>query len=126
VIVGNSPEAIAALIRSYEEALVDPTFRKDRLRVSALLADDFVEFGSSGNVWTRDQILDRLSNEEFDPPMMEDFECRAISAGVMLATYRAVRTDSKTDSQAVTLRSSLWTNKAGKWLLRFHQGTRAV
>lgn len=122
----NSPKALAALIRSYEEALLDPTFRKDHLRVSSLLAEDFVEFGSSGNVWTRGQVLDLLANEEFDPPTMKDFACKEMSAGVVLASYRTVRTDPKEDSKAITLRSSLWTNESGKWLLRFHQGTRAA
>ena len=57
------PEDIANHLRRAEEALLDPAVRSNRARVAELLADDFVEFGSSGRMWTRDQILDLLAGE---------------------------------------------------------------
>jgi hypothetical protein len=41
-------EPLANHLRSLEESLLDPELRRDRSRVSPLLADDFLEFGSSG------------------------------------------------------------------------------
>src|SRR5271157_2425266 len=89
----NAANAIASLLRASEEALLDPLVRKDRQRVSALLTEDFVEFGSSGKVWTREQILNLLAAEGYAPPTMEDFQCRQIANGVALVTYKKSRTD---------------------------------
>jgi hypothetical protein len=121
----NTPVEIATLLLRFEQSLLDPAVRRETAQVSALLAHDFVEFGASGTKWTREQIIDLLAREDFDPPTIENFECRLIAEGVILVTYRAVRAEPKARSRSVSLRSSLWTNESGVWLLRFHQGTRA-
>jgi hypothetical protein len=117
-------EDIAHQLRRSEEALLDPAVRSDRTRVAELLADDFVEFGSSGRIWTRDEILDLLSGETPAPIHMMDFECALLADDVALITYRASRTDTRTGIQTSSVRSSIWTKKPGGWRLRFHQGTR--
>ena len=115
---------ICAHLRACEGALLDPSLRRNRRRVSELLAEDFLEFGSSGRVWTREQILDLLETEDYQPPAMEDFKCALIAGGVALVTYRTIRINPHTEERAATLRSSLWTRESGKWRVRFHQGTR--
>jgi hypothetical protein len=115
---------IAHELRRSEEALLDPSVRSDRTRVAELLAEDFVEFGSSGHIWTRDAILDLLVGEIPAPTHMVDFECALLARDVALVTYCASRTDTRTGIQASSLRSSIWTKKPGGWRLRFHQGTR--
>jgi hypothetical protein len=120
----KSLDELCAHLRACEEALLDPAVRRDRGRVSEFLADDFLEFGSSGKVWTREQILDLLATEDYQPPAMEDFNCLLIADGVALVTYRTVRTNPHTGERAATLRSSLWTKESGAWRVRFHQGTR--
>lgn len=117
---------IATLLLRFEKSLLDPAVRGDAAQVSALLAQDFVEIGASGGMWTREQIIELLASEHFDPPAIENFACRQIAEGVVLATYRAIRMEPTTHSRSVSLRSSLWTNESGTWLLRFHQGTRAL
>ena len=121
----ESVEEIAAQLFALERALLDPAVRGDRACVSAWLADDFVEFGSSGRIWERDAILDLLETENFVPPDIEELSCRCLGEGVMLVTYRTVRFNTDTGQRSTTLRSSIWTNESGKWLIRFHQGTRA-
>jgi hypothetical protein len=120
----NQSEEIVSQLLRLEQKLLDPAVRRDRSRVSELLAEDFVEFGSSGRVWTRDRILDLLATEEYVPPAIKDFECRQISSEAMLATYRAVRVDTLTGTRTVTLRSSIWKMESGAWRILFHQGTR--
>jgi hypothetical protein len=117
-------EDITVHLRGSEEALLDPAVRRDRTRVGELLADDFVEFGSSGRMWTRDEILDLLARETPEPIRMADFECALLAEDVALITYRASRTDARTGIQFSSLRCSIWTKKPGWWRLRFHQGTR--
>ena len=117
---------LAAQLRKCEETLLDPAIRRDRARVAALLADDFVEFGASGKIWAREEILTLLATEEYHPPVIESFECVRIAPDVALATYHAVRTDATTGERSVTLRSSIWSKEPWGWRMRFHQGTRAL
>jgi hypothetical protein len=117
-------EDISRQLRRAEESLLDPAVRSDRTMVAELLADHFVEFGSSGRIWTRDETLDLLAGEIPAPIRMTDFECALLAEDVGLVTYRASRTDPRTGIQISSLRSSIWTKKPGGWRLRFHQGTR--
>jgi ribonuclease HI len=116
-------EVCAHLIRC-ELALLDPVVRRDRTRVDALLAEDFLEFGSSGRVWDRTTILGLLESEEYIAPAADELKCARFGADAALVTYRTVRTDDA-GARSVTLRSSLWIRDAGRWRVRFHQGTKA-
>jgi hypothetical protein len=121
---GNARDAVCARLRACEESLLDPAVRRDRAQVAAYLAEDFHEVGSSGRVWSREQILDLLATEVYQAATMEDFECRLVAEDVMLVTYRSVRTDPRSGERTASLRSSIWTVKSGAWRLRFHQGTK--
>jgi hypothetical protein len=115
---------LAAHLLSLELALLDPAVRHDRARVESLLADDFEEFGSSGMIWSRSQILDLLESEPARPIAAHDLVCHSIADGVALVTYRAVGIDTQTKQPIATLRSSLWVLVNEHWKIRFHQGTR--
>lgn len=117
-------KVVAAELLRAEMLLLDPAVRRDRARVSALLADDFFEFGASGRAWQRDEILELLATEQYAPPVLEDFACHRIADDVVLVTYRTVRVNSESGSRESALRSSVWTRRASKWTIRFHQGTR--
>lgn len=125
VSTGFSDEELAAVLLKQESSLLDPAVRRDCDRVRELLAEDFVEFGSSGRIWTREQIIDSLASESHSPLALEDFRCRAIAPRVALVTYRSVRTDAETGTRAASNRSSIWIENEGRWRIRFHQGTPA-
>ncbi len=116
-------ETMAAELERLELLLIDPAVRRDRERVAGLLAEDFLEFGSSGREWTRATILELLQTETYTPPTVDCFACRMLGADVALVTYRVVRLNEATDERAITLRSSIWTKMSGDWKMRFHQGT---
>ncbi len=118
-------EDIAAQLQRLERTLLDPDVRHDRSRVEELLSADFLEFGSSGRVWTREETLQLLATESFIAPVMEDFTCRMLSDDVALVTYRSVRRTSDGAVQAEALRSSIWIRSGAKWKVAFHQGTPA-
>jgi hypothetical protein len=117
-------DAVAAHLRACEETLLDRLVRHDRAQLEALLDQDFMEFGSSGRVWTREQILDLLATEIYTPPSVEDFECTLLSESIALVTYRTVRTNPVPSLESATLRCSIWISHSGTWRVRFHQGTR--
>ena len=104
---------IAARIREYEEALLDPAVRRESARVLALLADNFLEIGASGKTWNREQIVDQLATEEYIQPTMDDFECSMITDSVVLATYKTIRTrpsdrHSRSFSAKLSLDKGFW------------------
>lgn len=115
---------LAEQLLSLEEALLDPSLRRDRTAVLDLLSEDFREFGSSGRVWTRDQIADLLANDTSFPVQIENFHCELLAENVALVTYHARRTNPGTETPASSLRSSIWINEGKRWRVRFHQGTR--
>jgi hypothetical protein len=122
----KASDDLCAQLRNLEESLLEPAIRRDSAQVAALLAEDFEEFGASGRVWTREQILDLLAAERYEPPSVEEFRCHTIADGVVLVTYRAVRTEPHSGERTMTLRSSLWMEQSGRWRVRFHQGTRLI
>lgn len=117
-------QATKAELERLELLLMDPAVRRDRERVGALLTSDFVEFGSSGRVWTRDSTLELLAVGTFTAPQVEGLAFRVLGRDVVLVTYRTLRADGM-GGQTVTLRSSIWTRALGSWRICFHQGTRA-
>jgi ribonuclease HI len=97
--------------------LLDPNVRASPEDAAALLHEKFLEYGVSGAVWDRTQILALLSA---DPHVDgEPRELRVIRLGpdAMLLTYHF---EGRLSS---SLRSSIWLRVEGRWQLRFHQGT---
>ena len=122
---GSGTDATAAQLRNLEESLLDTAVRRDRKKMRSMLAENFLEFGSSGRIWNRNSIIELLSQETaFVPPAIEDFRCAFLTDDVTLVTYRTVRIDPETGEVLSSLRSSIWKNESGTWRMRFHQGTR--
>lgn len=116
-------EMAFAELQRLERLLMVPSVRRNRERVAAILSDDFIEFGSSGRLWTRDSTLDELATQAYEAPAVEDFACRMLAENVALATYRAVRMN-VTGARVETLHSSVWKRGSGTWRICFHQATR--
>ena len=112
-------EAIAAELQALEEELLLPDVRKST-RLTELLADEFIEFGSSGRVYTKADLVAVLQAETPVTQTTSDFRVTAPAPDVALLTYR-IRSDSQPPVH--TLRSSLWVRARGRWKMVFHQGT---
>ena len=54
--------ALAAQLQALEAALQSQAVRAEGATLAALLADEFIEFGSSGNIWTRAATLAGVSS----------------------------------------------------------------
>ena len=106
-----------------EQKLLDPLFRKQAQEVAALLTDEFREFGSSGQIFTKAEIVAILLKEAGVQLSLTDFRAVAVAPGVMLATYRAERNTAQGEAVR-SLRSSVWVHEEGTWKMAFHQGTR--
>ena len=96
------------------ETRYDPVFQERRF------ADDFVEFGRSGQVYLRAQII--VDGGTPIDARLENVQLRELAADTVLITY-----DSVVRRAAETFeygrRSSIWARIDGAWRMRFHQGT---
>ena len=112
-------------LRDLEESHLRFDVRSSAESMGALLADEFIEFGSSGRILDRTAVLASLSGNPACQFRIDSFDVRALAPGTALTTYR-LSAWSDSESQArVTLRSSVWVHRTGRWLLVFHQGTVA-
>jgi hypothetical protein len=114
--------AEVAQLWALEEDLLKPEVRKSVDRVGQLLADEFIEFGSSGRVFNKAKIIVALQQEACDAVhriSLTDFTVRRLAPDVMLVTYRTTIQDPPESS----LRSSIWKLISGRWQMVFHQGT---
>jgi hypothetical protein len=102
---------------SAELQLLDPRVRASPSQVEALLHSEFCEYGASGAVWDRTQILATLSVDPRLTGEARDMRAVHLSRDVILVTYRFDQVASS------SLRSSIWVRDAGRWQMRFHQGT---
>jgi hypothetical protein len=113
----------AALLRHLEERLLEPEVRKSAQEVADLLADEFIEFGSSGRVLNKRQLIEILQHEPAVRISLLEFHASVLAPGVVLVTYRAVRRTAADGQPTRSLRSSVWKVIDGRWQMVFHQGT---
>lgn len=98
--------------------------RRDSARMDELLHADFREFGRSGREYSRQEILDELLGEASLPDIgVANVTCSLVNDDIVLLTYTSFHSKRLEDNQRYTLRTSLWVRQAGRWRLRFHQGT---
>ena len=72
-----------------EEALLLPEVRASTAKLTELLAEDFVEFGSSGRIFDKGSIIASLTNATQSLRCsVEDFSIRRLCDDTALVTYR--------------------------------------
>ena len=121
--MSDSSNSIAVQLRKLEEDLLQPGIRRNPQAVASLLTDDFCEFGSSGRIFNRQEVIEALQTEPPDQISIVDFSATSLSAEIVLVTYRAIRRSQPGHDPRISLRSSLWIRREGRWQMLFHQGT---
>ncbi|MEH2142551.1 nuclear transport factor 2 family protein [Nostoc sp.] len=114
-----------SLLCEFEECLLQSDVRKSAKDVMDLLAEEFIEFGSSGRVFDKQQIINSLQNEPIESltqRSITEFKTLVLATGVVLVTYRIVRHISG-EQPVHSLRSSIWKLNNDRWKMIFHQGT---
>ncbi len=113
----------ADLIRRLEERLLQADVRQSATNVAELLADDFIEFGSSGRIFDKQTTIAALKHESPTEISLTEYQARMLAPNVVLVTYRAIRSTATPAQTTQSLRSSIWKRLDGHWQLVFHQGT---
>jgi hypothetical protein len=120
-----SEKSLTKILQEQEEALLDPDIRGSELQLDELLAEEFVEFGSSGVRYDKQSIVGALANAAQNEKLsLTDFNMIAWADGIAAVSYICECHDAKDKLVRRSLRSSLWKEINGKWQIAFHQGTR--
>ena len=109
--------ALFEKLKSLEIELSTQSTRKNKERISTLLADDFCEFGKSGRIFDKASIIQLLKDETPNDIQFSNFKFKQLSESVVLLTYQAF-------AQGICSNgSSIWYCDDGLWKLTHHQGT---
>ena len=115
-----SPKDIDEL-RKLEESLWIAQTRFDQAYMEQILSPEFVEFGRSGKVYSREDTLSAAYRDIRCTLPLKNFTAQLIGANVFLVTYMS---ETISDGEVlVANRSSIWIKTPQRWQLRFHQGT---
>lgn len=122
----KSQAKVLATLKRLEGRLQLASVRTSREQLDQLLADEFVEFGSSGRIYNKRQIVAALlaDPENRNPryATMQNVKLVPLAGDTALLTYRSSK--SQPGRQAVRAnRSSIWKKMDGRWQMLFHQGT---
>ncbi|MCD8494878.1 MAG: DUF4440 domain-containing protein [Candidatus Pacebacteria bacterium] len=112
-------------IHNLENSLLRSDARASCAELDTLLCDDFIEFASSGSVYTKDDILARLPEEAFLVNyILQDFKAEVLSNNIVMTHFKTTHT--KNSVMVTALRTSLWRRENNSWRIFFHQGTKIL
>ena len=118
----ESHESSNKHLHMLELQLLQPEVRRSSSELGRLLHRDFLEFGSSGKIWNKEQTITALVAENSDEVFsIHKLRMQNLSDNAVLVTYKCVAEARK----CIALRSSVWRHDGDLWKLFFHQGTLA-
>lgn len=113
-------------LKELEESLWRSEIRFSPEKMASLLADDFMEIGSSGRIYDRQMTLATSATspakETGSRLPLADFTARELAPSLALVNYTSIQ-DNPDGSEKRALRTSIWKKTDSGWELCFHQGT---
>lgn len=107
-------------LKQLETSLWIADTRFDSDYMDKILSSDFFEFGRSGRIYTRAEVI-AVPPQEINATLpLKNFAIHHIDKNVVLITYVSQVNNGET---LMGNRSSLWSKTTNGWQLRFHQGT---
>ncbi len=113
---------LSSRLKDLEESLLSEMFRKNSERLNELIADEFIEIGKSGKIWTKQSVIEALNKESYTEIVITGFNLKLLTENIALVTYTAHHKQ-KGNPSSKSLRSSIWKMADNKWKIIFHQGT---
>lgn len=112
-------------LRQLEESMWVAEARFDVAYMERVLSPDFFEFGCSGRIYTRAEIIDTPAQPIRSTIPLRDFRVRPVSINGVANVFQVTYISEVVYDEYVQIcnRSSLWVRTNEGWQLRFHQGT---
>ena len=92
--------------------------------MSKMLSDDFMEFGGSGQIYNKAEIIEALARNPNVSSSLKDFSLINLGDNIVLATFKVVKQGEHHTNPIYSLRSSIWRLENEIWKLVFHQSTQ--
>lgn len=105
-----------------ETRLMDPEVRRNG-QAADMIADDFVEFGGNGRTYNKSDALAMMRHHAPRIFALEEFNVREIAPQIALVTYQVQSQSIDGGPGRLSVRSSIWVQREGKWQVTFHQAT---
>jgi hypothetical protein len=105
-------------LHELEERLMRPGTRSSRRNLEELLAQEFVEIGTSGTEYDRENVISAMMLEHPAAWSIANFKARALGENAALVIYTATKSGGES-----SVRSSVWRRYGSQWKIVFHQGT---
>lgn len=118
--ISPSAQDLADLTR-LEESMWRESTRFDVAFQERSFAVDFMEFGHSGRIYTRDEIIRHDSQTIHAVLPLPNLSVRLLDKDTAQVTYNSEVTYG--DRIEFARRSSIWSRSSSGWVMRFHQGT---
>ena len=99
-----------------ESLLIAPTYAVPIEIINELIAEDYVEIGSTGQIFAKQDLLD-YHQASPKPIIIKDFQTKDLTDGLALIGYKTI------EDPISTIRTSIWREEEGTWRLVFHQAT---
>lgn len=112
------------MLTQLEENMWREVTRFDIRFQETFFAPDFLEFGRSGRVYTRDQVIRNVAQPIQAVLPLPDLAIRLLDENTAQLTYNSAVTYDGVVEHA--RRSSIWSRTKDGWVMRFHQGTPYV
>ncbi|MGP4071615.1 nuclear transport factor 2 family protein [Piscibacillus sp. B03] len=109
-------------LKKYLKGLEEQLLLKQKEDFEELLAEDFFEYGSSGNTYNKEDQLAAFKGDNHERHVvyqLSNFDMTQLAADVAHVTYKVFNEQ----TEQYSLRSSIWREYNGKWQMFFHQGT---
>ncbi len=108
-------------LKHLEKLLLKPKIRKSVSELSKILSDEFIEFGSSRNIYDKKDIIKLVQNEVAPKITLTNFKIIQLRKEHFLVTYKSLKEEK--GNKTYSLRSSIWKKEKAKYQILFHQGT---
>ena len=116
--------SVLEILRELECELHEPSTRGNRERLAQLLHPAFREFGRSGGVGSREEVVAHLLAETEPPKVFaRGFAMVELAPSVVLLTYQSAQVTGSGSLERHTNRASVWLREGAGWQMVFHQGT---
>lgn len=117
-------KSLSQTLLELELNLVNQDNRSSAEKLNELLADDFIEYGSSGGIYNKEVTISSLTEGPSPTYEIYDFEVVSLSEDYAQTRFKTNRIDLD-GTELTSLRSSIWRLTNDKWQMCFHQGTPA-
>jgi hypothetical protein len=115
---------VCAELMQLEEDMWRERTRYDLAFQERRFAPDFIEFGRSGQVYTREQSICTDPQQILAVLPLSNLSIRLLDTNTAQVTYDSQVT--RAGNVQYAHRSSIWSRIEGVWVMRFHQGTPYV